>query len=155
MLSYLSGFEQRWPYEILLAFPMIDCARVREIAFEFRKRTSCAGDQIVIEMLRELDPDIWETITSCFQFRLFNHWTEETEELWKTQQITMVKKKNGKLTMRGFCPIAMLPAIYRVYSKTLQQLAGQALRSRRGPQYWCGCSDGQWSRPLSGKFPSS
>ena len=49
--------EQRWPYEILLALPMIDGARVREIAFEFRKRTSCAGDQIVIEMLRELDLD--------------------------------------------------------------------------------------------------
>ena len=31
--------EQPWPYEILLTLPMIDGARVREIAFEFRKRT--------------------------------------------------------------------------------------------------------------------
>ena len=33
------------------------------------------------------------------------------------------------------CPIALLPTICRLHSKTLQQLAGQALRSRRGPQY--------------------
>ena len=86
-------------------------------------------------MLRELDSDVWETIASCFQFRLMNHWTEDADNLWKQQLVTMVKKKNGKLTMRGFRPIAMLPTIYRLYSKTLQQLAGQALRSRRGPQY--------------------
>ena len=106
---------------------MIDGERVREIAFAFQKRTSCAEDHVVIEMLRELDSGIWETIASCFQFRLMNHWTEDTDRLWKTQRITMVKKKNGKLPMRGFRPIAMLPTIYRLYSKTLQQLAGQTL----------------------------
>ena len=79
-------------------------------------RTSCAEDQVVIEMLRELDSDIWETIASCFQFRLMNHWTEETDKSWNTQLVTMVKKKSGKLTMRGFRPIAMLPTIYLFYS---------------------------------------
>ena len=85
----------------------------------FRKRTSCAADLVVIEMLRELDSDVWETIANCFQFRLLNHWTEDTDSVWKTQLVTMVKKKNGKLTMWGFRPIAMLPIIYRLYSKTL------------------------------------
>ena len=47
----------------------------------------------------------------------------------------MVKKKNGKLTMRGFRPIAMLPTLFRIYSKTLQQLAVGTLQLRRGPQY--------------------
>ena len=61
-----------------------------------------------------------------------NHWTEETGKSWNTQLVTMAKKKNGKLTMRGFPPIAMLPTIYRLYSKTLQQLAGQdsAIKTR-------------------------
>ena len=63
-----------------------------------------------------------------------NHWTEDTDKLWKTQLVTMIKKKNGKLTMRGFRPIAMLPTIYRLYSEMLQQVAGGALQSRRGPQ---------------------
>ena len=40
--------------------------------------------------------------------------------------VTMVKKKNDKLTMHGFRPIAMLPTIYRLYSNTLQQMAGGA-----------------------------
>ena len=127
--------EQRWPRESLLPLPMIDGDRVREIAFDLRKHTSCAADHVVIEMLRELDSDIRETIASCFQFRLLNHWTEDTDSVWKTQLVPMVKKKNGKLTMRGFRPIAMLPTIYQLYSKTLQQLAGGALQSRHGPQY--------------------
>ena len=55
--------------------------------------------------------------------------------MWKQQLVTMVKKKNGKLTIRGFRPIATLPTSYRLFSTTLQQLAGQALRSRRGPHY--------------------
>ena len=103
---------------------------LKEIAFDFGKRTSCAADHVVIKF-----SDIWETIASCFQFRLMNHWTEGTESVWKTQLVTVVKKMNGKLTMRGFRPSAILPTIYPLYSKTLQQLAGGALQSRHGPQY--------------------
>ena len=61
---------QRWPYEVLQSLPAIDSQRVREAAFAFRERTSCAEDHLVIEMLRELDDDIWETLAKCFQFRL-------------------------------------------------------------------------------------
>ena len=53
--------------------------------------------------------------------------------LWARQLVTMLKKKNGKLTMRGFRPIALRPTMYRFFSKILQQLAGQAIRT--------------WSRP--------
>ena len=73
---------------------MIDGGRVREITWAFRKRTSCADDHVVIEMLRELDADIWEMIARCFWYRLLNHWTECDDQLWKTQQVTMVNKKN-------------------------------------------------------------
>ena len=114
---------------------MIDGERVREITWAFRKGTSCAEDHIVSEMLRELDADIWETSARCFRYRLQNHWTECDDQIWKTQMVTMVQKKNGKLTMRGFRPIAMLPTIYRIYSKTLQQLAGDTLQARTGPQF--------------------
>ena len=113
-----------------------------------------------------IDSDIWETIASCFQFRLMNHWTEDTESVWRTQLVIMVKKKNGKFTMRGFRQIAMLPTNYRLYSKTLQQLLGGALQSRRGPQY--GHVPGRqahevvwmlrrewWNKVWNGKFLSS
>ena len=62
-------------------------------------------------MLTELDEDIWETLAQ--------------DMLWARQLVTMVKKKNGKLTMRGCRPIAMLPTMYRLFSKVLQQLAGR------------------------------
>ena len=55
--------------------------------------------------------------------------------LWARQLVTIIKKKNGKLTMRVFRPIAMLPTMYRFCSKVLQQLAGQAIHTRYGPQY--------------------
>ena len=79
---------------------------------------------LVIEMLRELDEDIWEILAKCFQFSLLN-WTEDEDMLWARQLVTMAKKKNGELTMRGFHRIAMLPTMYHSYSKILQQLAGQ------------------------------
>ena len=41
-------------------------------------------------MLKELDEDM-----------LLNHWTENQDMLWARQLVTMVKKKNGKLTMSG------------------------------------------------------
>ena len=44
--------------------------------------------------------------------------------LWARQLVTMVKKKNGKLTMKGFRPIAMLPTMYRLYSKVSTTVGG-------------------------------
>ena len=67
-------------------------------------------------MFRELDSDVWETIVSCFQLRQMNHWTEDADKLWKQQLVTIVQKKNGKLTMRGFRPIAVLPTIWELHS---------------------------------------
>ena len=59
--------------ETLHSLPLVDGERVQEVAFTWRKRTSRAEDHVVIEMLRELDSDFWETVASCFQFRLMNH----------------------------------------------------------------------------------
>ena len=114
-----------WPWEVLQSLPTIDCQRVREAAFAFRKRCAAQG----------MDDDIKKTLAKCFQFRLLNHWTEVEYMLWARQLVTMVKKKNGKLTMRGVRPIAMLPRMYRLFSKILQQLAGQAIHTRRSRQY--------------------
>ena len=118
---------QRWPREVLQSLPTIDSQRVREAAYAFRKRTSCADDHVVIEMLRELDDDIWETLAKCFQFRLQNHWTEGEDMLWARQLVAMVKEKNDKLTIRGFRPNDV-PYVFK-------DSAGQAIHTRRSPQY--------------------
>ena len=87
-------------------------------------------------MCWEPDADDWDAIASCFRYRLLNHWTEGSDQMWKTQLVTKVKKKNGKLTMRGVRPIVMLPTIYPIYSKTLQQLAGDAFAVKAWSTVW-------------------
>ena len=57
--------EQRWPREVLKALPRVDAERVREITWMFRKKTSRADDHVVIEMVRELEMDIWEELHSA------------------------------------------------------------------------------------------
>ena len=95
----------------------------------FRQRTSCVEDHLVIEVLRELGEDIWETLA------LLIHWTEDADTMWSWRLVALVKKKNGLLSMRGFHPIAVLPTIFRFYSEILKSLAGPALEWRRGPRY--------------------
>ena len=45
------------------------------------------------------------------------------------------RRRMASSRMRGFSPFAMLPTINRLYSNTMQQLAGGALQSRHGPQH--------------------
>ena len=47
---------------MLQSLPTNDSQRVSEAAFAFRKTTSRAEDHLVIEMLRELHDDTWETL---------------------------------------------------------------------------------------------
>ena len=47
----------------------------------------------------------------------------------------------SSITTHGFRPTVMLPTFYPLYLKTLQQLAGGAVQSRRGPQ--CGHAPGR------------
>ena len=122
---------QRWPREVLRevpqSLPTIDSQRVREAAYAFRKRTSCADDHLVIEMLRELDDDMWETLAKCFHCRLLNHWTEGGHA---------VSWLHGCQTaMRGFRPNCNAPDDVPFVFKDLQQLVGQAIHTRRSPQY--------------------
>ena len=39
----------------------------------------------MIEMPRELEMDICERTAQCFHFRHLNHWTEDTDEIWKNR----------------------------------------------------------------------
>ena len=84
---------QRWPFEVLQSLPTIDSERVRDAAYSLRRRTSCADEHLVIEMLRELDEDIWETLAKCFQFRLLNHWSEDQDMLWARQLVQWSRER--------------------------------------------------------------
>ena len=83
--------EQRWLRENLHSLPTIDGERVKETAFAFRKRTSCAEDMVVIEMLREFDSDIWETIAGCFQVQ-----ADESLDRGNRQAVENTANHNGQ-----------------------------------------------------------
>ena len=62
--KFRNGYGGDGPYEVLQSLPTIDSERVRDAAYAFRKRTSCADDHLVIKMLRELDQYTRETLAS-------------------------------------------------------------------------------------------
>ena len=91
--------------EVLRPLPVIFGQRTREAALPFRQRTPCSEDHMVIEMLRELVTDIPESWDGGCRFDVVK------------LLVTKVKKKNGKLTVRRFRPIAMLPTTHRPHAK--------------------------------------
>ena len=108
----------RWPQEVLQFLPLIDN--------QSRKRTSCAEDHLVIEMLSSWTETFGKLLQSAFS------WTEDDDMLWARQLVTMVRK-------------------------ILQQLAGQAMRTRRSPQYGHvpgrqAHEDAWWNKLLSGRY---
>ena len=95
----------------------------------------------MIEMLRELDADIWDTIACCFRYRLLHHWTEGDDQMWKAQLVTMVKKKEwtaGNERFQTDCDVAdNLPYI-------LQDAAAIGGRHAAGKNW-----SPVWTRPRS------
>ena len=78
--------------------------------------------------------------------------------MWSRLLVSLVKKKNRVLSMRGFRPIAVLPTTLRSCSEILQSLEGSALKSRRGPKSRVvkhfSFSVVLQNKPQNGKFPS-
>ena len=72
----------------------------------------------MIEMLSSWTETFGKLLQSAFS------WTEDDDMLWVRQLVTMVKKKNGKLTMKVFRPMAMLPAMYPPFLKDLAAVSG-------------------------------
>ena len=77
-------------------------------------------NHLVIEMLRELDEDMWETHCKVFSVQI----GKPLDGGRGHAVVTMVKKKNGKLTMSGFRPIAMLPTMYRFFFSDVAAVGG-------------------------------
>ena len=59
-------------------------------------------DHLVIEMLRELDEDWWEILANCSLLRLVHHQTQDADTMRPRQLVTLIKKRSGLLSMRGF-----------------------------------------------------
>ena len=60
--------------------PRIDGSLIRRAISLFKNNNSCAGDNVVSEMLRVLDEDVLDLIADAFKIRILNRENEDAEE---------------------------------------------------------------------------
>ena len=145
---------------------MIDGVRVREIAVDFRKRRSCAADHVVIEMLRELDSDIWETIAELFSIQADESLDRGHGECLDYTAGHHGQEKEWQAHDAWFPSDCDAADYFPALLKDVATTGGRVLcnhdvvrntdMSRVGrPMKWCGCSDDLWNRPRNGKIRCS
>ena len=90
------------------------------------KGTSCAEDYVVVEMLQELDGDILQLICETFTVRVLNRSATDLW-CWAAHLIRLLRKRNPPKFFSDLRPIALLSALYRLYSKCMALLCDQEL----------------------------
>ena len=59
----------------------------------------------------------------------------KADELWATHEVTLLAKIANALRVKDFRPIAVLPVLYKLYSRVLYMLAETTCRSLAEPQF--------------------
>ena len=112
-----------------------DGRNLRSLILSFKAGKTCAEDNLVAEMLKQLDIDILDTLADIFKLRIMNHPSEEEDESWKVVMINLIPKKIKPRTIKDFRPIAILSVLCKLYSKLLDWLTGGELVRTRAIQY--------------------
>ena len=119
------------------SLPMIGGDRVREVAFDFRKSTSCAADHVV----ELLDRGHGE----CVENAAGHHGQEkewQAHDAWFPSDCAAADHLPAVLRCsncrKGLCNQDMV-------RNTDMSLVGK-------PMKWCGCSDEWWNKPRNGKY---
>ncbi len=118
---------RRWTMDDLAQFPRIDGNLIRMVLNMFAGGKSGGEDLIVIEMMTALDEELLEYLARAFQFRLIYHYSEDGDDCWTHHFVTLVRKVIGAKSVSQFRPIALLAAIYKIYSRLLLLLSGDLL----------------------------
>ena len=63
------------------------------------------------------------------------HMASAKDELWATHEVTLLAKIPKALRVKDFRPIAVLPVLYKLYSRVLYMLAETTCRSLAEPQF--------------------
>ena len=83
-------------------------------------------------MLLELDEDILEEVVLLFRDRLLNQ-DASTWNIWEHHMVALVPKPNKDATLiKNLRPIAVLPVIYKWYSRCLGLLCQDELQKHLG-----------------------
>ena len=127
--------NKSWSVEALDALPALDGNLVRFALSLFKKGKTCAEDLLVAEMLLGLDDDIMELLACVFRERLLNNDHASLDSSWNSHRVNLLKKKLFQYRVRDFRPIALLPVLYKLYSRTLLLLTHGQLDIVDAPQF--------------------
>ena len=87
------------------------------------------------EMLQALDDDLLTLLAEIFRNRLLNKSTWAADEAWDLHFVKMLRKKGFANRVKDFRPIAVLPVLFKLYSRVLLQLCPETLTQLVAPQF--------------------
>ena len=124
-----------WGLEDLRVLPVLSGALVRRELMQMGRKKTCANDHLVAEMLMDLDDDVMALFAQLFRDRLLNVGSCGGDEAWGEHVVRLLRKKGFQHRVRDFRPIALLPTMYKVYSRVLLALAGSTIDRFDAPQF--------------------
>ena len=111
--------HRRWSPRVLENLRPLNQLWVREALTKMAKNKTSGEDKVVTEMLLELDEDILEEVALLFRDRLLNQ-DASTWNIWEHHMVALIPKPNKDATLiKNLRPIAVLPVIYKWYSRCL------------------------------------
>ena len=121
--------HRRWSPRVLENLRPLNQLWVREALTKMAKHKTSGEDKVVTEMLLELDEDILEEVALLFRDRLLNQ-DVSTWNIWEHHMVTLIPKPNKDTTlMKNLRPFAVLPVIYKWYSRCLGLLCQDELQN--------------------------
>ena len=124
-----------WGPHLLESLPIIDADLVRCASLKFKKGRTCSSDLLVIEMLLELDDDLLDILAVALRQRLLNTHIGNDDLGWDHHMVSLIKKRSFKNSVGDLRPIAVLPVLYKVYSRVLLMLTEGKLEKLIAPQF--------------------
>ena len=120
--------HRRWSPRVLKNLRPLNQLWVREGLTKMAKNKTSGEDMVVTEMLLELDEDLLEEIALIFRDRLLNQ-DEFAWNVWEHHVVALIPKPNKDATLiKNLRPIAVLPVIYKWYSRCLGLLCEDELQ---------------------------
>ena len=127
--------QRRWHESFLNDLPPLDSRIIKRAILHSKKGKTCSEDSLVMEMLLELDDDILDLLASSSKQRILNSNTFSSDPCWDEHLVTMLRKKGFQHRVNDFRPIAVLPVLYKVYSRVLLLLQGGRINELQAPQF--------------------
>ena len=114
---------------------ILDCHLLRNVVNDLVKGKTCAEDMVVAEMLQHLDDDILTVLADIFKERLLNRGKWAHDDTLDSHLVTLLRKKGFANRVKDFRPIATLPVLYKLYSKTMLEMTDGCLDNLEAPQF--------------------